>query len=219
MMEDDDSRLQPATDGARPFDVAARGSASGAPSLLDDVNGWILQVVGMQDTAVARRARHVATLRASRGGKTHVGHNARRDLAHPRLKSVLLEDDHRSILSYIATGEEELARLSVSVLDKMLALESLRVDLMRCEEALDKRAAEEAEYELAKIYPEARAVVGRLAALGIREGHWSTLTDATIRRVAHLIMAATDAAGVGSPDDPQIDPEQKAEITAKRRRR
>jgi hypothetical protein len=123
---------------------------------------------------------------------------------HPRTKAVTLANEHRSILKHLTDAQEELGPLLVAAIGKVLEIDFYKADLARCEEAQARKRAEDAEYDASKIWPEARAAVAHLGRLGVREGHWSTLTRATAEKIAALILADNAAAGVGSPDDPQI---------------
>ena len=171
---------------------------------LDELSTWVLDLAATCGDEVAEKARYVRQLRAARGGPSNTSQTAGRFLAHPRLKSVTLTNDHRALLQRAAKAQEALRPLLVAAIGKMLELELHLADLQRCEDAIEGKRIGDIEQSDTGIWPEARTVVSRLARAGVREGHWSTVTPATEDRIAKLILTDNLLAGVGSPDDPQM---------------
>lgn len=171
---------------------------------LDELSTWVLDIAATCGSEVAEKARYVRQLRAARGGTSNTSQTAGRFLAHPRLKSVTLTNDHRALLQRAAKAQEALRPLLVAAIGKMLELELYLADIKRCEDAIEGKSIGDIEQSDTGIWPEARSVVSRLGRAGVREGHWSTVTRATEDRIAQLILTDNLLAGVGSPDDPQM---------------
>ena len=172
---------------------------------LEELSTWVLDVAATCGSEVAEKARYVRQLRAARGGESNTSQTAGRFLAHPRLKSVTLTNDHRALLERVAKAQEALRPLMLAAIRKMLELELHLADLRRCEDAIEGKRLRDMEQSDTCICPEARSVVSRLGRAGVREGHWSTVTRATEDQIAQLILTDNLLAGVGSPDDPQMN--------------
>ena len=204
---------EPARLLAREGDDAAATNCDGSTTLnadgsvaiesIAEGSDWVLSLARRCGENVAAMAHRVACLRAARGGTSNLSQTAGKCLQHPRTKAVTLANEHRSIVKHLADAEEELAPLLVAAIGKVLEIDLYKADLLRCDEALARKRTEDADQRASGIWPEARAAVALLARLGIREGHWSTLTRATAERIAALILADNASAGVGSPDDPR----------------
>lgn len=186
--------------------VRFEADGSVAVAALEEGVEWLLALAEQANTKVAKSAHRAGCLRAARGGSSHVSHNSRRNLVHPRMKAGILDNDHFALLTRIADTQEELAPLLVASVEKVLELDLYKADLQRCEDAMQRQRQDRAEIKLSGIYPEAREVVARLAVRGIREGHWSTVTSGTIEKIAALILADSAEAGFGSPDNPKVEP-------------
>jgi len=193
-------------------DAAATGrddsinlNADGSVTIASIAEGsdWVLSLARRCGKNVASMAHRVASLRAARGGISNMSLTAGKCLQHPRTKAVTLANEHRSIVKHLADAQEELGPLLVVAIGKVLEIDLYKADLLRCEEALARKRTEDAEQRASGLWPEARAAVALLARLGVREGHWSTLTQATAERIAALILADNASAGVGSPDEPR----------------
>lgn len=214
MIEDTTGSCEPKGAVAPAMDNQARShshegvslTADGAVTVavMEDLGDLVLTVAQRCEDKVAATAHRVACLRAARGGTSGSSQTAGTCLAHPRTKAVSLANEHRSILAHLADAQEELATLMVATIGKILEVDLYKADLVRCEAAQARKRREDEERKLSGLWPEARAIVATLARLGVREGHWSTLTRATEEKIAALILADNMAAGVGSPDDPRI---------------
>lgn len=179
---------------------------------LDELSTWVLDIAATCGSEVAGKARYVRQLRAARGGTSNTSQTAGRFLAHPRLKSVTLTNDHRALLERVAKAQEALRPLMVAAISKMLELELHLADLRRCEDAIEGKRLRDMEQSDTCIWPEARSVVSRLGRAGVREGHWSTVTRATEDQIAQLILTDNLLAGVGSPDDPQMTVDGESDL-------
>ncbi|MFK3889201.1 hypothetical protein [Sphingomonas sp. NPDC079357] len=179
---------------------------------LDELSTWVLGIAATCGSEVAEKARYVRQLRAAKGGTSNTSQTAGRFLAHPRLKSVTLTNDHRALLERVAKAQEALRPLMVAAISKMLELELHLADLRRCEDAIEGKRLRDMEQSYTCIWPEARSVVSRLGRAGVREGHWSTVTRATEDQIAQLILTDNLLAGVGSPDDPQMTVDGESDL-------
>lgn len=188
-------------------DAAISLHADGSVTIgaLAEVGDLVQAIACRCNERVAAMAHRIACLRAARGGTSDTSQTAGKCLKHPRTKAVALTNEHRSILKALADAQEELGPLLVATLGKMLEVDFYKADLLRCEDAKARKDAEDAEYKLTGMMPEARAAVATLGRLGIREGHWSTMTRPTAEKIAALILADNAEADVGSPDDPRIN--------------
>ena len=221
-MNSEDGRRKPAGVGARlnefegSPDLAGRvrlkSDGSVTIAAIDEASDWILEVAMTCENEVAAKAHRVRCLRAARGGTSNTSQTAARFLAHPRLKSVLLANEHRALLHCAAKAQEALRPLMVEVINKMLQVELYLADVQRCEDAIAGKHLREIAQKETGLWPEARCVVSRLAAAGIQEGHWSTITRATEQRIIALLQADNASAGVGSPDDPQMAVDRESEL-------
>jgi hypothetical protein len=172
--------------------------------MMEEGTDWMLDIANQCSAKVAAMVERIRCLRAARGGVSNTSQTAGKFLANPRIKSVTLKNSHRSILKKVADTEEELQPMLVATISKTLELELYKADLQRFEDAIEGKRLEDADQELIKIWPEARAVVTRLAWMGVLEGHWSTVSLTTLDKIKALIFADNAAAGAGSPDDPRI---------------
>lgn len=190
-------------------DAAVRASNSKAHrttilSVLEDASEVVLRAAERCEDEVAEHAHIIRCLRASRGGTSGTSQTARTQLRHHRLKAMALEDAHLTLTQAIYNKEDKLKPLLRDVLDKLLELEIHRANLARCEEAIEQRAKEKAAEE-SGVLVQASRVVASLARRGVQEGHWSTVSAASIEKIRALIMEDNAAAGLGSPDKPRED--------------
>ncbi|AOR76445.1 hypothetical protein [Novosphingobium resinovorum] len=176
-----------------------------APSFTMEASAILLRAAERCGEDLAQTAHDVRCLQAARGGNGATSQTAALHLAHHRLKAVDLQKAHGMIEKNIAQTEAALAPLVAQALEKMLDLEVYRADLERCEIALERRENNRSVYNEFRILEQARSVVGRLARLGVQEGHWSTVTRRTLEKIAAMILADNEAAGFGSPDNPRMD--------------
>lgn len=214
MMDTNSSRSVSATAVACPDDPAKNEGDAGLVRLntdgsvtvpaMQEVTDWFLDISMRCKGKVADMTNRIRCLRAARGGTSNASQTAGKFLAHPRIKSVTLTNDHRSILKTIAEAEEEPRPMMTATIEKILELELYKADLERCEDAIEGKRLEDEDQTLTAIWPEARAVVTLLSRMGVREGHWSTLSRATTEKIAGLIFADNTAANAGSPIDPRV---------------
>lgn len=182
------------------------GQAGDAPAFAA-VNGAseiVLRVAEECEDSVAQIAHAIRCLRAARGGTSGTSQTAANHLAHPRLKSVPLEDAHMSLQEAVARCEGAVKAAVGTALQSILELEIQRANLRRCEIAVERRARSKAADQTG-VLVQARRVVTKLNRMGIAEGHWSTVSSRTIEKFAAMMMADNVAAEVGSPDSPRMD--------------
>ena len=190
-------------------DAAVRASNSNADRttiqpVLEDASEVVLRAAERCEDEVAAIAHKIRCLRASRGGTSGTSQTARTQLRHHRLKAMALEDAHHTLTEAICKKEDKLKPLLRDALYKLLDLEIHRANLARCEEAIEQRAKEKAAEE-SGVLVQARRVVASLARRGVQEGHWSTVSAASIEKMRVLIMEDNAAAGFGSADNPRED--------------
>jgi len=197
-------------DCQRELDAAAVRASNTDPKgtanlpVLADVSEAVLRAAEQCEGEVAAAAYFIRCQRAARGGTSGTSQTAAVHLAHHRLKSVPLDDAYRALQETIYRAEEALRAPMRETLDKLLKLEIHRANLARCEAAIEQRARDKTA-DRTGVLSQARRVVESLGRLGVMEGHWSTISTATIREFHALIMADNAAAGVGSPDAPRKD--------------
>ena len=182
------------------------GQAGETPAFpaIDGASEIVMRAAEECEDSVAQIAHAIRCLRAARGGTSGTSQTAANHLAHPRLKSVPLEDAYMSLQEAVARCEGKVKVEVRTALQSILELEIQRASLRRCEVAMERRARSKAA-DKSGVLAQARRVVAKLNRLGIAEGHWSTVSPRTIEKFAAMIKADNIAADVGSPDSPRMD--------------
>lgn len=223
-MNDKERRSDPAMDGARlqpmqpphqpqlplsPANLSETGND--VPQLMDATAMWLMTIAAGIDAELQERNDFLRSLLACRGGSNNAATNARKALAHWRLKYNELEADRRAVESALADEMEAVRPLAVALFNQKLKVELLRIDHERAIEAELRYAEKRAVEDRTGVYDAARNVLDRLHEdFGIAEGHWYSITEEGLPALRDVIERENARAGLGSPLKPAIRKKKRA---------
>ena len=127
-------------------------------------------------------------LQARDESRSPADENARRRLAHPRLKTSYPEREEMTLRAKIADDRSAVVKPAMQVIEKLLEIEhdeaivaSLREARIQTSQDLKARAE-------TGLHPGAKRVVDRLRAAGVTRAHWAELTTSEIDYIGKLIL-------------------------------